>query len=666
MRALSFILPFLAVAAMAQKPEVVDYGTLRVGINGRLDGVEKYELRRTGDGYALQSHLEFADRGTAMPLQASLSTSHDFTPRKFRLDGKLDRYTDVATRIQISGRTVSLEERDQISTMRVPSRFFTRTGFRPAALQMMLIRYWEKQGRPSRIALIPAGYAQITKSGTDKVQREGKSIVLDRYRVRVRGEDDASIWLDSQQSLFAAVINAAGVSSMQVVREDLISSLPLFVSSAEAAALDRMREMTAVRPVAAGAVALVGGTLLDLESGVTTRDSVVLVREGKIEYAGGRRKVPSDFKKIDIRGKTVMPGLWDMHAHFEQPIWAPLYLASGVTTVRDVGNKADFEVAIRSAIEKGEARGPRMLLAGIIDGSGPNAVGSVIVSNAEEASAAVESYVRRGFDQIKVYRSITPDELSAITETAHRLGKKVTGHVPNTMSTAEALARGLDMVNHVTTLMRGYLFDIITKEKLSMHRAIAERFDPEADGDALIAEMKRRGTVLDPTLGYNETRSRRPGGPPEQLDPEARRIPPALLDQLLKVGVQSDEEELALKALEKMRRFVGRAHSAGVPIVAGTDGGVLGFALARELELYVRIGMTPLDALRTATVIPARVMDREGELASVKPGAAADLIVIDGNPLKNISDIRRIVRVMTRGVLFDTNDFWKAAEFAPR
>src|SRR5439155_7212957 len=180
------------------------------------------------------------------------------------------------------------------------------------------------------------------------------------------------------------------------------------------AASDGMAAMAetaaSVLPPPSHAIAITSGTVVDVEgkrrplSGAT-----VVVVNGKITAVGPSRSVavPAGATVVDAAGKTIIPGLWDMHAHFEQVEWGPIYLASGITTVRDVGNELEFITSVRDAVASGKGIGPRMLLAGIVDGAGPNSMGAIRATTADEAREVVRRYRDAGFDQIQIYSSIS-------------------------------------------------------------------------------------------------------------------------------------------------------------------------------------------------------------------------------------------------------------------
>lgn len=634
---------------------------------GRDAGFEKYELRKEASLWHFDAQTEFSDRGTAMPLEVRLVTAPDATPISFRASGKPERFTSTKQSIEMDGSTAQMrdEATGTSSSETLGKLYFPRIAFRPASLNMLLIRYWREHGRPSRITVLPAGSVSISQAGRDSVRSTGGVLVLDRFQLRSDARPAETIWLDAHGLLAAAVVNSPGAISPNVIRDDLAAELPFFLRKRnEATVAEIERISNTVRPLASGRIALVGGRLIDVKTGAATEGSVVLIDRGRIRYAGARRKVPRGFRRVDVSGKTLLPGLWDMHAHFGTAMWAPLYLAMGVTTVRDVANQLEFAIEVRAAIEMQRVKGPRMLLAGIIDADVPRGAGSVLVSTPEQARAAVQRYRAAGYDQIKVYGSITTELLASIVDESHKLGLSVTGHVPTTMSTAQALALGLDQINHTSLILRGLVRSEIENGKPFLE-AVA---DIDVNGPAaneILAELKRRRVVVDPTLGLVRLLNRSLTEPLENFDAEIARLPPLIRQELARTGVAHEQEAVAARAMATARAFSRRMHEEGVTLVAGTDIGVPGLALCQELEEYTALGMTPLEALRTATTTPAEVMGRK-DLGRVAEGALADLIVIDGDPLADIRRLRHVDLVMSRGVLYDTDDFWRAAGFQPR
>jgi imidazolonepropionase-like amidohydrolase len=369
------------------------------------------------------------------------------------------------------------------------------------------------------------------------------------------------------------------------------------------------------------------------------------VRDGRIESVGpsASTTLPRGTAVVNAAGQFIIPGLWDMHAHVGQIDWFPAYLASGVTTIRDMGGEFEFLKPAKDAIAAG-ALGPHLLNAGLIDGPGPRAFGSTSVSTPDEARAAVRKYHDAGFEQIKIYIEVPPALVPVITAEAHLLGMTVTGHVPTGMTQQSVVEAGFDSIAHMA--LRG------------------APGSPEAA--ASVAFFKQHGTVIDPTLSWNEFLGRPAALPLSAIHPDIARLPQALA-RLLAGITTSSQDPLVVHARQlESWRLVPGAVAAGVPVVAGTDKGIPGFSLARELEIYVEGGLTPLQALQAASIVPARVMKLDADTGTIEVGKRADFIVVTENPLVRISAVRATRMVATRGRLYDVGPLWRAAGFTPR
>jgi imidazolonepropionase-like amidohydrolase len=370
-------------------------------------------------------------------------------------------------------------------------------------------------------------------------------------------------------------------------------------------------------------------------------------------------RVPKDAAVVSLAGATVLPGLWDMHAHFEQVEWGPIYLAAGVTTARDVGNEFEFIRTVRDAIAAGRAVGPRLLLAGIIDGRTAAGWGMSLAGTPEEGVALVDRYHDAGFQQIKIYSSVQLAVLRAVTAEAHRLGMTVTGHIPEGLDAYQGVAAGMDQINHVQ-----YVYDVMrpppaadgTRARVDLKSARARR---------AIAFLRAHHTVVDPTLAIEEWILHPARQPFEDLEPGVTKVAPELRAQLSHAGAPAEREAAAADRLGDLERIVGALYRAGIPIVAGTDQTVPGYSLHRELELYVAAGLTPMQAIQAATVVPARVMHLEREVGTVAAGKRADLLVVDGEPLRRISDLRRVRLVVSNGRRYEPAPLWRSVGFTP-
>jgi imidazolonepropionase-like amidohydrolase len=334
--------------------------------------------------------------------------------------------------------------------------------------------------------------------------------------------------------------------------------------------------------------------------------------------------------------------LWDMHAHFEQAEWGPAYLAAGVTTVRDCGNEFEFINAVQSAIDNGNGIGPHILKAGIIDGKGKMSLGIIQADSEDEAIKAVDRYKENGFVQIKIYSSVKPNIVKTICTEAHRLGITVTGHIPEGMNLIQAVDSGMDMVNHVE-----YVIDV---EKIDRKNHVLDFSD--SANQKLLSFLKEHHVVVDPTLGVFEMVFRSLKEPITNIEPAFATLPPPDQAIFVNMGMPAAQANGMKSYMDYAKQTVKALHDNGITIVAGTDQGFPGFSVWRELELYVSAGLSPAEALQTATIVPAAVMARDSQYGSVEVGKNADIVIDDADPLQNISNIRKISTVIKDGIIY--------------
>jgi imidazolonepropionase-like amidohydrolase len=609
-------------------------------------GEERYDVRSVAGASTLTSSFSFTDRGTPVPLDTTLQFDRDFVPVHFAIRGDVARISKIDAEVTLAEGTATIREGPATRTEPASAGVFTLAGYAPPSMQMTLMRFWAAHGRPKAVPLLPHGTARIELRGRDDVTVEGRTVALDRYSVDGVIWGRETLWLDADGRLAALVSQDAEFDHFEAARPELKTVIPQLVARAASDGMAAMANTAAAEsPAGSAQVAVVGATILDMTGRAAVPNGTVVIRDGRIAAVGpsDRVQVPARATVVRASGKTVMPGLWDMHAHFEQVEWGPIYLAAGVTTVRDVGNELEFIAAVRDAVAAGKGLGPRMLLAGVIDGPGRRGLGLARAATPEEGRQWVDRYHDAGFDQIKVYSSIALDVLRAITAEAHRRGMTVTGHVPDGMNALAAVDAGLDQINHAQYL------------------GAAAGPDPQE----VIAVLKRHGTVVDPTLALYELLARPLDQPIDSFEPGFRKVARELEAPLSGFGTPVEMAARAKAQLNDKLDLVNRLHRAGIPIVAGTDQSVPGHSLHREIELYAQAGFSPFDALAAATVVPARVMKKIGDSGTIEKGKRGDLIILDGDPLADVRNTRRIYRVITNGRVFDPAALWRSVGFQP-
>ena len=644
----------IALAACCLPLLAEEHGSLRLYFLQLPVGEETYDVTTDpGGSLLLHASFDYTERGSHVPLTAVLRMKPDFTPLQFEAKGKSYRpfSVDAAVQIDADGKIATVREGGKTRRAPLPARFFTISGYAPFSAQMMLLRYWARHGKPARLAQLPAEApgteAEIEVTGEDSFAIDGKTIRLTRYSLGNIVWGLETIWLDERGEIAGGVSYAGGLP-LEALRPAYQSAFPRLIRSAIA---DRMKESSAlngeIRPIAQDDFAITGVTLIDGTGAPPVHDAAVVVRNGRIAAVGPRSQViiAKDVKVIDGHGATLLPGLWEMHAHFAQVEWGPAYLAAGVTSARDCGGEFEFITAVRDSIESGKGLGPRLVLAGLVDRSGTGTFGVNWADTPEQGRAQVARYKAAGFAQMKIYSRIQPDVLATVAAEAHKQGMTVTGHVPDGMTAIQAVEAGMDQINHF-----GPVYQEIRRAGESRER--------------VIQFFKDHHTVVDPTMAWGELLSRPMNVDIATFEPGFAKAPYTLTSVIgtagsaptnAPQGARSSSQYEVLRAL----------YAAGIPIVAGTDKALPGHSLHRELELYVQAGLTPMQVIQIATGGAAKVMGMDRDTGTVEVGKRADMILVDGDPLARFSDLRKVARVITNGRVYDPARLWKSVGFQP-
>ncbi|MGI4878362.1 MAG: amidohydrolase family protein, partial [Janthinobacterium lividum] len=399
-------------------------------------GSENYALRGTATRSTLTIASTLQDRRSVRARATTLETGSNLSPvmLETRREGSAAGDAWVT---RVGAHSATIQEGTISRTAPKPPVAFVGFQEMPAALQMMMMRYWSLHHHPRALPMLRAAPTappvEIRRAGTDTLSLPGgRRAVLTRYTVANLLFGREMVWMDDRGRLAALMTFAGGLPVEQVLEEYRPAFRQLVDNGVrqEMANLDDLARQ--VRPEATGTFAIVGARLIDGTGAAPIADSAVIVSEGRIAAVGARTTVvlPRGIKVVSAKGRTLLPGLWEMHIHYSGVEFGPALLAAGITTARDLGGEFDFLTTLRRKLDGTGALGPRLLLAGLIDSGGPLAFGEVDVETTAEGVAAVDRYADAGFEQIKVYDQIQPDVLKAITTEAHRRNLTVTGHIP--------------------------------------------------------------------------------------------------------------------------------------------------------------------------------------------------------------------------------------------
>lgn len=620
-------------------------------------GKETYSFVREDDLTRLNSDFKFTDRGREVPLQTFLTLNNFNQAVFFRIKGSTSRYSTIDAEVETKNDTAFIRVSGKFSKRKVTTPYFAIGGYSPASVQMMLIRYWKQNNKPDKINLLPAGEASIKFDGYDTISSNGKQEVLERYFVSGLIWGKELLWLNQNEEMICLFTIDAEGDKFEAVKESHLQHLPMFIRSGGLYGVEGISLTKTESTESNSTIALTGGHIVDVVNGNHVESGTILIKNGVILDIGkpNKIKIPKSAKVIDVTGKTILPGLWDMHAHFQQVEWGPAYIAAGVTTVRDCGNEFDFINSVQQAIDLDKGVGPTILKAGIVDSDSPFALGIIRINNKEDAEKIVMKYKESGFSQIKIYSSIKPDLISVISDEAHRNGMTVTGHVPRGVTLEEAIELGFDQINHVIWIYRAMISES-KQPKVNINDPAVQR---------ILKLLKDNNIVVDPTLGVIEWAYRSVDQPFDAFEPGVNSVSDGLKEIFRNTGQPPSDANKNKVILESCKEIVNAMHKIGIPIVAGTDMMIPGYSLYRELELYNEAGLSNLEAIQTATIVPARVMGKDKQTGSIEVGKSADIIIIDGNPLQSISEIRNVVLIVKGTRLYDPRELRKLIDFKP-
>jgi len=418
--------------------------------------------------------------------------------------------------------------------------------------------------------------------------------------------------------------------------------------------------------------------VVDVTAGALQSDRTVVVRNGRIDdvVASPAGMIPADALVVEARGKYLIPGLWDMHVHTvfgdwlpqNEQVTLPLFVANGVTGVRDMGGDLEVLKRWRAQIAAGKLLGPRMVIAGpMLDGPTPRFPSSAPVASAADGRNVVERLKAGGVDFIKIQSLIPRDGYFAAAAEARKLGITFVGHVPDTVRASEASNAGQSSIEHFTGIFEGCSTeeDQLIQGGKSLGRNVRTYNAQRAK--SLIALMAKNRTWQVPTLVW-ERGQWLVDDIDVSHDPLTKYAPAAWKDRTWPMFVRDIMKDLDTDPLPVRKRFVQMElemtlamYRAGVPFMAGTDtaAGVHvfpGFSLHEELALFVKAGLTPLQALQSATLNPARFLGRLSDMGTVEKGKVADLVLLDANPMEDIGNTRRIHGVVLAGRFFSRAD----------
>lgn len=665
-----FLLLPLSSLSIAQETVSRHYNWLTAD---KVSGSHVLQIKADGTRIA---DFEFNDRGRGPKIHEELKTGEN----------------GLLTSLQVSGHSymgAPAEETFSVNEGMAQWKSTLEEGMAETSAGGVSAYYWANDGTPEQGAhmarallaspdreldLLPSGHASIQHLAEQQITRDGGEHTVSLYAMSGFDFTPQYLWLDEDHELFALTMGWMSLAPQGL--EAVLPGLQELQDQAEEKYHRRLAdEMTNALPAD---WILRNVSILDVENGVLNRDQLVAVSNGKIVKImdDDLLQMPpaedTHTRIIDGQGQVLMPGLWDMHTHLSLSAGL-LQVAGGVTSVRDLANDPERLHAIRQSFDSGQVIGPRSYIAGFIDKKSPySAPTGRLAETLDDALAMVREYAEMGYPQIKIYSSIEPEWVKPIADEVHDKGMRLSGHIPSYMTAQQAVKDGFDEIQHINMLFLNFLAgpedDTRTPVRFSLVAEKAGDMDLDSPSvSAFISFLKENNVVIDPTVTIFDGMFRHRSG---DLNPEyamiADHMPPSVRRGMLGGEMDINDSNAAryAKSADALLEMIARLHQAGVTLVAGTDA-LAGFTLHRELELYHRAGISTKDVLQLATIGSARVAGAADRTGSITEGKDADFVLLAGNPLENISAIRRPVAVFKGDRWYDPAQLYEAIGVKP-
>ena len=620
---------------------------------------------RTGDGkVSVKSFIHWNNREYSVDSEVQLSA--DGIPIAQRITGisafgaTIDEtfaYQDGVARWSTAG------EKGSVTTGN--PGFYVATEY--AALGMTDFVRAALRNMDNEIALLPSGTARVEKLASTQVETPDGPQTLSLYAIFGIGFTPAYGWFNEDLEL--TVLDMSGWMGMYPKGWDpaVLDELSRLQLEQDAAIVERMPRELAY-PLD-GPLVFDRVDVVDVENGAMLEDHYVMIEDGRITAMSGTQIDVPGARHIDATGKTLIPGLWDMHGHFDLASGV-LNIAGGITSVRDVGNVHENIMEMTARFDSGEIIGPHTYRSGFIDQASPYASGDTVAS-LEEALERVDFFADNGYMQIKLYSSIDPEWVDDIAERTHARGMRLSGHIPAFMSAEQAVHAGYDEIQHINMVFLNFLAgdreDTRKQLRFTLYGDEAGKLDLDSDEvEDFIALLYDKDVAVDPTAAIFETQLVHHSGDP---DPTFA----AVIDHLpanVARGFYKAEMDMGGKDAEwaaaagRQSAMLKKLHDNGVQLLPGSDH-IAAFTMHRELEVYAEAGIPNVEVLRIASLDSARIVGVDDRTGSIRVGKESDLILLDGDPLEDMSAIRRATLVVKGNTVYKPDELYKAVGVKP-
>ncbi len=591
------------------------------------DGVSSYNYNYT-----------YNDRGRGPKISEQITLNDQGFIKDLKIEGHNYRSASVSESFSSDGTTAKWSNIMDTSEALFDgsSLYFRHTGS-PAIFEILAQQLIKSED--GSISLYPEGKVELVKTLPFELSNGLKTDLL---MIRGLDVDPIYVWMTSEGMICKITKN------LHVVRKDLADLRPEMKKIQDEVEDKNLAELATELSHATSNMVITGVDVFQKDGSILRKQDVVVDGQTiKSIQPSGNANIDKDVLQMPGQGKTLLPGLFDMHTHNDK-FRGILHLAGGVTSVRDLANNKQLK-DLAEQFNTNELLGPRIVtFCGIIDGPGKYANQRNVVNNLEEGIEEIIDYNRLGYEQIKLYSSIKPEWVQDMTTKAHELGMRVSGHIPAYMTATQAINQGYNEIQHINMLFLNFLSDTIdtrTPLRFTMPAQHGADLDLQSEEYLTFVELLRTKDILvDPTAAIFENMLiSEKGQPSPTYETIIERFPLMGQRGFYAGGLPKDDEKRKRyrASFDKMLAVIADLYNKGVDIVPGTDG-LPGFLYHRELELYVSAGIPAKEVLRLATIKSAEITGVDDDFGSIEVGKQADLILVDGDPTNDISDIRRV------------------------
>lgn len=603
---------------------------------------------------------EYRNNGRGPTIKEEITLGPDGIPRAWQIDGAATFGNEIAERFTLDGNAASWTDATGTGTATVDTpTMYVAQDSSPYAL--WLYARVLLADADNKVAVLPGGELRLDKMEDLKLKGPDGEVDATSYAVSGISMNPTYMLADP-----AGVFYGFVTPRFAFLREGFEGDHERLRERAVKYSTERFETIQAeVAHTYEGPVRISNVRVFDPKSQALSAPASVVFEGNKISAVEAANANADGETVIDGQGGTLVAGMYEMHGHMGQNS-ALLNIAAGITSVRDMGNQNDVLGELIEKIQDGRLAGPRIIRSGFIEGKSPySSNNGELVTNQEEAIAAVRKYGNGDFHQIKIYNSMKGEWVPAMIKEARKLGLRVAGHVPAFSNADQMIEAGYDEMTHINQVMLGWVLDE-GEDTRTLLRLTALKRLPDLDiNDAKVQKtikaMAERGTAIDPTLAIHEALLRSRNGVTQEgvLDyidnmpiSSQRSAKTAWAD----ISAPGDDEAYRV-AFDKVIETVSAMHEAGIMLVPGTDLGG-GLTYHRELELYQKIGMSAPEILAWATLGMADYVGQADELGSIEPGKLADFFLVPGDPTKDLKAIKSISMVVKDGQVYFPSEIY--------